>query len=177
MAQESTFPMKFTIAATLAVTGLLFAGGMPALSHDLHPELSIGSTDRTENTGVHQFDWPTDSPVALPVRSSAKALETIGGVDFRTAIGAPIYAVADGVVISAGPSGVVVHHGKNLRSTYTHIRQVQVTPGQKVVRRDLLGSVVAPRGWEKAHFHFAVNEGARLVDPMDFLPAVDPNAE
>jgi hypothetical protein len=36
---------------------------------------------------------------------------------------------------------------------------------------------VAPRGWEKAHFHFAVSEGTRLVDPMDFLPAVDPNAE
>lgn len=166
-----------SLLSSLAVTGLILAVALPAMARELHPDQSIGSTDRRENNGIHQFDWPTDSPVDLPVRSSAKALETIGGVEFRTAVGAPIYAVADGTVISTGPAGVVVYHGKDIRSTYSQIRRVQVSVGQKVVRRDVLGEVVAPRGWDKPYFFFQVNQGSRLVDPMDFLPAVDPKAE
>src|SRR5690242_11446209 len=94
----------------LLLVAMVLTASAPALAHDVHPEQSIGTTDRRENNGIQQFEWPTDSPVALPVRSSAKALETIGGVDFRTAVGAPVYAAADGTVVSVGPAGVVIHH-------------------------------------------------------------------
>lgn len=167
-----------TLLSTLAATGLLLVAMSPASAHELRPELSVGATDNRENSGIHQFDWPTDSPVALPVRSSAKALPTLGGVDFRTAVDAPVYAAAGGTVISAGPEGVVVHHGKNLRSSYSHIRHLKVSVGQKVQVRDVLGHVDAPKGrLEQAHFHFSVNQGSQLVNPVDYLPAVDPLAE
>jgi murein DD-endopeptidase MepM/ murein hydrolase activator NlpD len=159
------------------MVAMVLTASAPALAHDVYPDQSIGATDRRENNGIQQFDWPTDSPVALPVRSSAKALETIGGVDFRTAVGAPVYAVADGTVVSVGPAGVVIHHGKGIRSTYTELRHVKVAIGQHVRVHEVIGQVKPARDGGQAYFHFQVAEGTRLVDPMDFLPAVDPNAE
>lgn len=160
------------------MAAMVLTAAAPALAHEVFPEQSIGSTDHNkDNMGVHQFYWPTANPVALPVRSSAKALETIGGVDFRTAVGAPIYAAADGTVVSAGPAGVAIHHGKGVRSLYSELRYLNVKVGQQVRAQHVLGHVSPAQGGGQAYFHFQVAEGTRLVDPMDFLPAVDPDAE
>ncbi|MDB5097736.1 MAG: hypothetical protein JWM80_2157, partial [Cyanobacteria bacterium RYN_339] len=49
--------------------------------------------------------------------------------------------------------------------------------GQVVNRGDVIGNVSAPLQGEQAHFHFQVRQGRRVVNPLDFLPAVDPLAE
>jgi hypothetical protein len=65
------------------------------------------------------------------------------GTDYRTAVGAPVVAAADGEVWFAGPVAgalhVTVRHGDGLRTTASFLAAVAVGPGQRVAAGDLLG--------------------------------------
>ena len=93
------------------------------------------------------------------------------GIDVAQGEGAPIRAVADGVVVHVGPlhcnarracrgpSAVVIEHEPGLYTTYSHNRRALVRPGD-VVRA---GQVIAEEGNEGysfgSHLHFEVVQG------------------
>ncbi|MDB5099413.1 MAG: hypothetical protein JWM80_3834, partial [Cyanobacteria bacterium RYN_339] len=115
------------LAASVLLTGaMLLAAACPATAAIPQATLGGGVIDRGENDGVQQFGWPTDSPAALPARSSAKPIDAPGGVDFLAVAGSPVYAAANGEVLSTGPAGIVVTHGNRLTSIYTLIGQLKV---------------------------------------------------
>ena len=113
------------------------------------------------------------------------------GDDIAGPAGAPIFALADGVVIDAGPASgfgqwIVIDHqmdGKMFSTVYGHMFEDgvlvktgdQVKAGQHIANEGYNGQV-SPPGPGGAHLHFEVWEGGRLagghdVDPMPYYQA------
>lgn len=97
------------------------------------------------------------------------------GIDIANAVGTPLYAVTDGVIIDAGPvSGygnwVRIKNDDGEIFTYGHISQWNVSVGQTVKAGDevaLMGSTGFSTG---SHLHFGVELGeGNFVDPLSWL--------
>ncbi len=63
------------------------------------------------------------------------------GLDFAAPSGTPIKAAASGTVTSTGYKGaygnqVVINHGGGVKTTYSHLSSISVSPGQKVSTGD-----------------------------------------
>ena len=104
------------------------------------------------------------------------------GLDIAAAEGTPVQAAADGTVIETGDfffSGnmVYVDHGQGLISLYAHLSRIDVKPGDRLERGDILGAVGQTGRVTGAHLHFAVLTNGVLVDPLYLLPETQPNAQ
>ena len=101
------------------------------------------------------------------------------GLDIAAAEGTPVQAAADGTVIETGDfffSGnmVYVDHGQGLISLYAHLSRIDVKPGDRLKRGDILGAVGQTGRVTGAHLHFAVMTNGVLVDPVYLLPEKQP---
>ena len=97
-----------------------------------------------------------------------------GGVDFDAATGAPILAVADGVVAFSGwHSGygntIEIDHGNGLRTKYAHNQLNQVQVGDLVRAGQQIGRVGSTGRSTGSHLHFEVHQDGRRTNPMAFL--------
>lgn len=104
------------------------------------------------------------------------------GLDIAAPEGTDIRLTADGTVIEAGEfffSGnmVYVDHGQGLISLYAHLSRIDVKPGDVLRRGDILGAVGQTGRVTGAHLHFAVMANGILVDPLYFLPELQPTAQ
>ncbi|WP_392467094.1 peptidoglycan DD-metalloendopeptidase family protein [Arsenicicoccus cauae] len=99
------------------------------------------------------------------------------GTDFSTGCGAPVYAAADGRIISAGfntayGNRIMVEHGTvrgvDLVTTYNHLTSFAVQGGS--VRRGQLLGYSGTTGYSTGcHLHFETIVNGRFTDPMDWL--------
>jgi murein DD-endopeptidase MepM/ murein hydrolase activator NlpD len=98
------------------------------------------------------------------------------GVDFTSPRGAPIQAVADGIVVFSGRrSGygnlVDIRHRDGIVTRYAHnsanlVKEGElVRQGQKIATVGTTGTATGP------HVHFEVIRNGRAVDPMPYLRA------
>ncbi|WP_416382142.1 M23 family metallopeptidase [Nocardia higoensis] len=97
------------------------------------------------------------------------------GVDIAAPIGTPIYAVADGTVLEAGPASgfgmwVRVLHDDGTVTVYGHVDTAVVSAGQYVMAGDQIATV-GNRGFSTGpHVHFEVwLNGSDKVDPLPWL--------
>lgn len=97
------------------------------------------------------------------------------GVDVAAPIGTPIYAVEDGVVISAGPASgfgmwVRLLHDDGTITVYGHVDTATVSVGQHVMAGDQIATV-GNRGFSTGpHCHFEVWQGGtNKIDPLPWL--------
>ncbi len=97
------------------------------------------------------------------------------GIDIASPIGTPIYAVADGVVIDAGPTAgygalVKVRHRDGTVTLYGHINTWTVSVGQAVMAGDQIATV-GNRGFSTGpHLHLEVMpNGTDRIDPVPWL--------
>ncbi|WP_165356538.1 M23 family metallopeptidase [Sphingosinicella sp. BN140058] len=96
------------------------------------------------------------------------------GMDFRAAAGTPIVATMDGRVSAAGWHGgygrqVRVDHPGGLASSYSHMREIAVTPGTLVRQGQLLGYVGSSGLSTGPHLHFELLRGGVPVDPLSIV--------
>lgn len=98
-----------------------------------------------------------------------------GGIDIANAIGTPIYAVAAGMVIDAGPTAgfgmwVRVRHPDGTVSLYGHINSTTVTVGERVLAGDQVATMGNNGFSTGPHLHFEVQlNGADRIDPVPWL--------
>jgi murein DD-endopeptidase MepM/ murein hydrolase activator NlpD len=97
------------------------------------------------------------------------------GIDIANAVGTPIVAVADGVVVDAGPASgfgqwVRVRHDDGTISTYGHVESIETTVGARVAAGQLIATM-GNRGQSTGpHLHLEITTpGGGTVDPRGWL--------
>lgn len=97
------------------------------------------------------------------------------GIDFAASIGTPIYATADGKVVTVDTrySGygklVEIDHGFGYHTRYAHMHGFAVKPGQMVRRGDLVGYVGNTGLSTAPHLHYEVLINGSQVDPVHYF--------
>ena len=98
------------------------------------------------------------------------------GLDMAGSYGEPIYAAADGVVETAGPSGaygnlVQLGHGKGIATRYGHLSAIVVKPGAWVKQGQLIARMGSTGRSTGTHLHYEIRIDGRAVNPRPYLDA------
>ena len=96
------------------------------------------------------------------------------GIDFKGAVGSPIYAAARGTVSFAGrKSGygncVEIDHGNGLMTRYAHLSRIDAVLGQSIEAGETLGGLGSTGRSTGPHLHFEVRINGRAINPRPFL--------
>ena len=92
------------------------------------------------------------------------------GIDLGAAIGTPVYATGDGVVLETGVKArygltIDIDHGNGLSTRYAHLSRIKVQPGQKVTRATIIGLVGNTGRSTGSHLHYEVRLNDAPRDP------------
>jgi murein DD-endopeptidase MepM/ murein hydrolase activator NlpD len=93
------------------------------------------------------------------------------GVDYRAPAGAPVVAVADGVVVSAGMSGgagrmVHLRHANGFETEYLHLAAIAVRTGEHVHQGELVGRVGSSGLATGPHLDYRLTKNGVFVNPI-----------
>lgn len=98
------------------------------------------------------------------------------GIDFTAPRGTPVYATADGVVVSPNAEGgsgygltVVVNHGFGYQTLYGHLSRIGAKVGQKVKRGQVIGYVGSSGLSVAPHLHYEVIKNGKKINPVNFF--------
>lgn len=95
------------------------------------------------------------------------------GMDFSCDLRTPVYATADGKIVSArwqqGYGWTVeIDHGYGYRTRYAHLHSFKVKPGQNVVRGELIALSGNSGKSTGPHLHYEVIVKGRHVNPINY---------
>ena len=106
------------------------------------------------------------------------------GLDFHAAMGEPVHAAADGVVVLVAPVGtgsdtwagnhIAIQHADGLTTMYCHLSVIDVKVGQRVAANTVIGLVGATGHVTGPHLHFELYPAG--VQPGNVYQAIDPQA-
>ena len=104
------------------------------------------------------------------------------GVDYRAPAGAPVVAVADGVVVSAGTSGgagrmVHLRHANGFETEYLHLSVIAVRAGARVRQGELVGRVGSSGLATGPHLDYRLKKNGAFINPITAhraMPPADP---
>jgi murein DD-endopeptidase MepM/ murein hydrolase activator NlpD len=98
------------------------------------------------------------------------------GIDLAADKGTPVFATANGKVLSAGWQGalgnlIVIDHGFGYQTHYGHLATMRVRAGQVVKRGEIIG-LVGNTGYSTGpHLHYEVHLFDKPVDPQKYILA------
>jgi murein DD-endopeptidase MepM/ murein hydrolase activator NlpD len=104
------------------------------------------------------------------------------GLDFKAAIGTPIYATGDGVVQDSYYSDsfgnvVYIDHGFDFETRYAHMVRFIVSKGEKVKRGQVIGYVGDTGNSAGEHLHYEVLYKGEQINPINFFQRDLSNSE
>lgn len=125
--------------------------------------------------------WPTDSRKLTSVFGIRKDPFTRratfhAGLDISGNTGDPIYAAADGVVVSADRSSshgnnIWISHSNGIRTHYSHLSKLLTQAGVKVSKGDIIGELGSTGRSTGPHLHYEVSKNGTNIDPRPYLKA------
>ncbi|WP_308209275.1 M23 family metallopeptidase [Allokutzneria sp. A3M-2-11 16] len=143
-----------------------------AKSQQLKAELAKRAEQEAERNRV-KFVKPTTGTFTSGY--GARWGATHYGLDIANRIGTPIYSVADGTIVAAGPASgfglwVKVLHHDGTTTVYGHVDRILVKEGKKVKAGEQIATM-GNRGFSTGpHLHFEVwNSGGRKINPLPWL--------
>ncbi|MBO7509191.1 MAG: M23 family metallopeptidase [Alphaproteobacteria bacterium] len=145
------------------------------------PSSSDGCPDK--NTAFANRDIPYGNPLGYMacISSPYGPRKIFGktsvhhGVDFRAAIGTPVYAPANGTVAvvfvqnETCGNGVVIKHSNGYSTKYCHFDSVSVKKGDKVSSGCLIGKTGNTGRSTGPHLHYSVIKDGESINPADFI--------
>ena len=157
-------------STTRALTGSL---GTSVDGLRLSPEIATGNMPSL---------WPVTGPITSPFGGREDPVLGTGegefhkGLDISAPYGTPIRATADGLVLSAGVGNgygkeVVIDHGGGVHTLYAHMSGFHCSPGDTVVRGQIIGYVGTSGRTTGAHVHYEVRLRDVAVNPHKYLRA------
>ena len=129
---------------------------------------------------------PLAAPVAVDYRETSGFGHRIdpftgrpadhSGLDLAAFARAPVVATSPGLVTFAGTKSgygytVEVDHGHGFKTRYAHLRDFQVTAGERVAIGQRIGSMGSTGRSTATHLHYEVLFRGRAVNPVGFLRA------
>ena len=124
---------------------------------------------------AESFDWPLagimSSPFGLKRFYNDQPRRPHGGIDIAAPEGTPILAPADGVVVETGDyffngNSVFIEHGLGLQTFYAHMSRIDVQPGDRITKGQVLGAVGQTGRVTGPHLHWSVGLNATWVNPL-----------
>lgn len=122
------------------------------------------------------FDWPATGRISGVFGSqrilNGEPKRPHSGVDVAAPTGTPIRAPADGVVTLAETDmyfegGLVfLDHGHWLESSFLHMSRIDVEPGQRVEKGEIIGAIGSTGRSTGPHLHWGMKWKGRMVDPQ-----------
>lgn len=96
------------------------------------------------------------------------------GLDIAAAIGSPVYAPADGVVVFASYDEsygklITIDYGFGVSTRFGHLSQIYVQTGQRVSKWDVVGAVGNTGRSTGPHLHYEVRINGTPVDPINYI--------
>jgi murein hydrolase activator len=97
------------------------------------------------------------------------------GIDIGATPGQEVHSVAAGTVIYTGSMRglgrlVIVEHGGDYLTIYSHLEEINVSANQKVIAGTTLGRVgIAAAGSESSLLHFEIRKSTESLDPLLWL--------
>lgn len=122
------------------------------------------------------FSWPLDfSQIEISSDYGYRGFSHHDGIDLPAPRKTPISASAEGVVkVSARIKGygktVIIDHGNGVETLYAHNSSNLVSPGQRVLRGQVIALVGATGRATGNHLHFEIRVKGESKDPLKFLP-------
>lgn len=157
--------------------GAAGASSSSAASSSSSKAASVVSGSGYLSLPLHTSTYVT-SPYGMRMHPILHIWELHDGTDFYAACGTPVYAAADGRVMSeyfnAGYGNVLlldngIVHGVSLSTSYNHLARYVVSVGASVQRGQLI-AYSGDTGWSTGcHLHFSVFVNGSTVDPMTWL--------
>lgn len=158
---------------------------LPLLRSQFQQQVRPALEETLEEEEARQAAFPSAKPMRgeLDVSSEfglrpnpfgGRSYELHNGIDFRGAVGTPVYATADGVVKTAVHSGgygkhIVIDHGYGYETLYAHLSALEVTAGDKVTRGQLIGALGNTGRSSGPHLHYTIYRRGQAVNPRYYL--------
>ncbi|MEO1251357.1 MAG: M23 family metallopeptidase [Pseudomonadota bacterium] len=124
---------------------------------------------------VNGFDWPATGRISGVFGSqrilNGEPKRPHSGLDIAAPTGTPVRAPAPGVVTLAENDMyfegglVLLDHGHWLESAFLHLSRIDVQPGQRVKKGDIVGTIGATGRATGPHLHWSLKWNGRLLDP------------
>ncbi len=104
------------------------------------------------------------------------------GMDLAAPLGTPVIAPAPGIVEVATEkyekgevygTVILLDHGSDLKTFYSHLGTLKVKPGQKVGRGETIALVGSTGKSTGPHVHFEVRQDGETVNPRDLVTGWD----
>ena len=129
-----------------------------------------------------------DSPIAdyEQITSLLKDRPRHKGMDFKAAVGTPLFTPRDAKVaranwnLAANGNCVELHFADGVVAKYLHLSRTDVSAGERVSAGDTIGLSGNTGHSTGPHLHYQLNRGKQVVDPLDYhgterrkLPAED----
>ncbi len=145
-----------------------------------------GTLDAVEAKLDERVHWLSATPAISPV----KGILTSGfgyradpmthgrgvhqGIDIAAPTGQPVQATANAIVLRAATVGglgkaIYLAHGYGLTTRYGHLSQIEVKPGQRVKRGDVIGRVGNTGRSTGPHLHYEVRVDGQPVNPLAYI--------
>jgi murein DD-endopeptidase MepM/ murein hydrolase activator NlpD len=163
------------------------SGKMDMLDRELY--VQIKSFDKLKEMAGRQKDKLAHIPAIQPISEKDMKQMASGygyrrdpiygtgkfheGMDFAANLGTPVYATGNATVVSAewnsGYGNMVeLDHGYNYVTRYAHLSAMNVRPGQKVTRGDLIGRVGNTGKSTGPHLHYEVRYNGVPQNPVNY---------
>ena len=134
----------------------------------------MASTRQSNAPAGQYFSWPVHGEVISTFGQKPNG-QFNDGINIAAPAGAPVKAVADGVVVYAGNelkgygNMVIIRHDSGWMSAYAHIDELWAQPDDVVRQGDKIATVGATGNVEFAQLHFGLRKGRDAVDPTGYL--------
>ena len=124
------------------------------------------------------FQLPVEGKVTSPYGTrrlfNGKFKSFHSGVDFRGNKDTPVHASNAGIVRLAknlflAGNHVIVDHGLGLFTNYSHLNEINVSPGQRVEKGQVIGYAGSTGRVNGPHLHWGAKVNGTSVDPLQLL--------
>ncbi len=151
-------------------------------SREYNEAMKIYATFTPKRYWNRPFIAPMDSHITSTFGTARMYNQTLksyhSGTDFRAAIGTPLHATNDGVVVIAkdryyAGNSVVIDHGEGIYSCYYHLSSIDVKRGDFVKQGAIIGLSGMSGRVTGPHLHYAIMVHGTQVDPLKFHQEVN----